>query len=87
MQIYEWLHQHTADELFLHNILWSGEACSTREGVFTYHNSHFWERENSYAIRERAYQAPFSINVRAGIARNLVVGCLTGLLLNNIVNF
>jgi hypothetical protein len=33
------LHQHAADELFLRNILWTDEACFTREGVFNVHKS------------------------------------------------
>jgi hypothetical protein len=45
MQFCEWLrHQHAADELLLHNILWTDEACFTREGVFSVHNSHLWAR-------------------------------------------
>jgi hypothetical protein len=56
MQFCEWLrHQHTADELFFHNILWTDEACFTREGVFNVHNSHFWSRDNPHAIHERGY--------------------------------
>jgi hypothetical protein len=75
MQFCEWLqHQHAADELFLHNILWSDEACFTREGVFNVHNSHVWARDNTHAIRERGYQVRFSVRVWAGIVGYIVVG-------------
>jgi hypothetical protein len=49
----EWLHQHTADELLLHNIVWTDEACFTRAGVFSVHNSHLWAQANPHAVRER----------------------------------
>jgi hypothetical protein len=43
MKFCKWLrHQHTADELFLHTILWTGEACFMHEGMFNIHNSHLW---------------------------------------------
>jgi hypothetical protein len=75
MQFCEWLgHQHAADELFLHNILWTDEACFTREGVFNVHNSHLWKRDNPHAIRERGYQVRFSVSVWAGIVGVTVVG-------------
>jgi hypothetical protein len=50
----EWLlHQHTADMLLVHNILWTDEACFTREDAFSVHNSHLWARDNPDAVRER----------------------------------
>jgi hypothetical protein len=71
----EWLrHQHAADELFLHNILWTDEACFTREGVFNIHNSDFWARDNPHAIRERGYQVRFSVIVWAGTVGDIVMG-------------
>jgi hypothetical protein len=75
MQICEWLrHQHVADELFLHNILWAGEAFSTHEGVFNVHNSHLWARDNPHAIRERGYQVRLSVSVWAGVDGDIVMG-------------
>jgi hypothetical protein len=39
--ILQWLqHQHTADELYLPNILWTDEASFTHEDVLNIHNSH-----------------------------------------------
>lgn len=40
LQLYEWQYQHTAPELFLHNILQSDGACSTSDGVFNVHDIH-----------------------------------------------
>jgi hypothetical protein len=75
MQFCEWLrHQHAADELFLHNILRTDEACFSREGVFNVHNSHLWARDNPHAIRERVYQVRFSVSIWAGIVEVIVVG-------------
>jgi hypothetical protein len=54
MQSYECLqHQQSADELFLHNIRWKGEACFTRQGVFNANNSQLWAQINPHAIHER----------------------------------
>jgi hypothetical protein len=75
MQFCEWLrNQHAADDLSLHNILWTDEACFTRQGVFKVHNSHLWARDNPHAIRERGYQVRFSVSFWAGIVWDIVVG-------------
>jgi hypothetical protein len=74
MQFCERLHQHAADEVFLHNILWTEEACFTREGVFNVLNSHLWAQDNPHAIRERGYQVRFSVSVWDGIVGDIVVG-------------
>jgi hypothetical protein len=66
--------QHTADELFLHNILWVNEACFTCEDMFSVHNSHRWARDNNHAIHDRGYQVCFSVTVWAGIIGDVVVG-------------
>jgi hypothetical protein len=74
MQFWEWLrHQHAADELFL-QILWTDEACFTREGVLNVYNSHLWAQDNPHAIRERGYEVRFSVSVWAGIIGDIVVG-------------
>jgi hypothetical protein len=77
MQFCEWLrHQDATDELFLH-ILWTDEACFTREGVFNVHNSHLCARDNPHAIRERGCQVRFIVSVWAGIVGDIVMGtCL-----------
>jgi hypothetical protein len=75
VQFCEWLrHQNAADELFLHNVLWTDEAYFTREGVFNVHNSYLWARDNPHAVRERRYQVRLSVSVWAGIVGDIVVG-------------
>jgi hypothetical protein len=59
---------------FLHNILWTDEACLTHEGAFNVHNSHLWARDNPHAILERGYQVRLRVSVWAGIVGDTVVG-------------
>ncbi|GFR07867.1 DUF4817 domain-containing protein [Trichonephila clavata] len=50
----EWLlQQQTTDNGFIAHILWTDEACFTREGVFNHHNSHTWSQVKSHAVRLR----------------------------------
>lgn len=75
MQFWEYLrHRHTTDELLLHNILRTDEACFTREGVLNVHNSHLCARDNPHDMRGRGYEARFSINVWTRIAGDIVMG-------------
>jgi hypothetical protein len=78
MQFCEWLqHQHAADELFLHNILWTDKACFTPDSVFNTLNSHLWAQDNPHTICKHGYWVHFSVSVWAGITRNIVMGtCL-----------
>jgi hypothetical protein len=75
LQFCEWLrHQHTTDELLLHNILWTDETCSACEDVFDINNSHVWEQDILNAICECGCQVHFSVSVLAGIVGDTVVG-------------
>jgi hypothetical protein len=91
MQSFKWLqHEHTADELFLHNILWTDNVCCTREGVFNIHNSHLWAWYNPHAICEHKYHVCVCVSVWAGIIGDFVwapMCYLRGLLPNNIIIF
>jgi hypothetical protein len=75
---------------FLHNILWTDEACFTREVVFNVHNSHLWARDNPHVIRERGYK-PSSASafrlVSSGTLSWTPICYPTGWLLNDIVVF
>ncbi|GFV60469.1 uncharacterized protein TNCV_3471041 [Trichonephila clavipes] len=51
--------------LFPDEVLFSDEASFTREGIFHTHNDHIWAVENPHAIRRRAAQIRFSVNVWA----------------------
>jgi hypothetical protein len=77
MQSFKWLqHEHTADELFLHNILWTNNVCCTCEGVFNIHNSHLWAWYNPHAICEHhvCVCVCVCVSVWAGIIGDIVVG-------------
>ncbi|GFV57797.1 uncharacterized protein TNCV_3071761 [Trichonephila clavipes] len=60
--------------LFPDEVLFSDEASFTREGIFNTHNDHIWAVENPHAIRRRAAQIRFSVNVWAGIMGNHLIG-------------
>ena len=71
----EWLlQQHEADNAFIAHILWTDEACFTRDGVFNSHNSHMWSESNPHAIRPQRHQVRWSVNVWAGILGNRMIG-------------
>jgi hypothetical protein len=69
-------HHHTADELFLRSILWTDEACLTREGVFTVHKSRLWARDKPHAIHEDGYHVRFSVIWTRIIGHIFVGHCL-----------
>jgi hypothetical protein len=74
----EWLrNQHTADpadELFLRDVLWTDEACSTLEYVFNVYSSYLCARDNPHAICERGYQVCSSVRILARIIGDIVAG-------------
>lgn len=71
----EWLlHRHEADNAFLARILWTDEACFTRDGIFNCHNSHVWALSNPHALRPHRHQRRWSVNVWAGILGNRMIG-------------
>jgi Helix-turn-helix domain (DUF4817) len=55
-------------------ILFTDEACFTRDGVFNSRNNHLWCDENPHATFIRAHQRRFSVNVWAGIVGEYVIG-------------
>ncbi|GFT21471.1 uncharacterized protein TNCV_2307291 [Trichonephila clavipes] len=59
---------------FPDEVLISDEASFTREGIFNTHNDHIWVVENPHAVRRRAAQIRFSVNVWAGIMGNHLIG-------------
>ncbi|GFW87793.1 DUF4817 domain-containing protein [Trichonephila clavipes] len=59
---------------FPDEVLFSDEASFTREGIFNTHNDHIWAVENPHAIRRRAAQIRFSVNVWAGIIGDHLIG-------------
>ncbi|GFQ78161.1 uncharacterized protein TNCT_62331 [Trichonephila clavata] len=59
----EWLlQQQNTDNGFISHILWTDEACFTREGVFNHHNSHMWSEVNPHAIRPQKHQERWCVS-------------------------
>lgn len=59
---------------YISSILWTDESCFTKDGVTNFHNLHNWNEMNLRAIRQRAFQRRFSVNVWAGIVDNTLIG-------------
>lgn len=59
---------------FIRTILFTDESCFSRDGVFNYHNAHYWADANPRLIREGRFQHRFSVNVWAGIINNELIG-------------
>lgn len=55
-------------------VLWSDEAGFGRDGVFNFHNEHYYDFENPHVIRQGRHQHQFSLNVWAGIVGNELIG-------------
>ncbi|EZA54493.1 hypothetical protein X777_05748 [Ooceraea biroi] len=70
-----WLLRKCAmDSAFLASILWTDEACFTRDGIVNLHNLHEWAEEQPHALREAHNQRQFSINVWAEIMGYFLLG-------------
>lgn len=68
------LHKEVIHPGFLRQVLFSDEACFTREGIFNSRNCHIWADVNPHGIVQRCYQKKFSVNVWAGILDNYLIG-------------
>lgn len=60
--------------LFLSKILFTDEAGFSREGIFNYHNNHFWADVNPHEISQRRHQVRFSVNVWLGVIGDVLLG-------------
>lgn len=67
------IQQHTQNNNFIFQVLWSDEACFTRNGINNYHNEHVWSLQNPHAIRPGTFQQRFSVNVWGGIFNNTLL--------------
>jgi hypothetical protein len=55
-------------------VLFTGEACFSREGVFNSHNNHVRAEETPHAAAVRCHQQRFAIDVWAGILYVFLIG-------------
>lgn len=69
-----WLQQEVTQPNFGCHVLFSDEACFTKDGYFNSRNSHIWSEDNPHAIALRRDQHQFAINVWAGIVGEQIVG-------------
>lgn len=75
LQYCHWLRERNAeDRQFISFILFTDEASFTRNGIFNFHNEHYYADENPHINHQSRHQQQFSINVWAGIVQNYLVG-------------
>ena len=58
---------------FANTVLFTDEACFTRERIYNSRNSHVWPIENSYATIVRSHQHRFCVNVWTGIVDDFLL--------------
>ena len=56
------------------HVLFTDEACFTRDGYFNSRNSHIWDDENPHEVFIRVHQARFNINIWGEILGNYLLG-------------
>lgn len=75
LQFAEWyLHTANNDPDFSRRILWTDEACFSRDGFFNTHNSHIWSDTNPKAVENVRNQWKFSVNIWVGFVDGYLVG-------------
>ena len=60
--------------VFPAQILFTDEACFTRDGYFNSRNSHIWDDENPHGVFIRVHQAIFNVNIWGGILGDYLLG-------------
>jgi hypothetical protein len=55
-------------------VLFSDEACFTRQEILSSHNSHVWAEEKPHAASVHCHQERFAVNVWAGIVPDCLIG-------------
>ncbi|XP_063232473.1 uncharacterized protein LOC134536611 [Bacillus rossius redtenbacheri] len=59
---------------FLQHVLFTGESCFTRDGLFNNRNTHVWADQHSHTTYPTRHQQRFSVNILAGILNDSVLG-------------
>ena len=66
--IFQWFFQRSiVNPAFPAQVLFTDEACFTRDGYFNSRNSLIWDDENRHAVFIRVHQARFNVNIWGGI--------------------
>jgi hypothetical protein len=66
--------QQSAEYFLALSVLFTDEACFSRDDIINIHNQHQWAEENPHGVIHSRHQQQFSINVLAGIVGDCVVG-------------
>lgn len=69
-----WLQQELRQPNFGRYVLFTDEACFTKDGYFNSRNSHIWDEGNPHAIAIHRDQHHFSINIWCGIVDEHIIG-------------
>ena len=68
------LQRSIVNPAFPAQVLFTDEACFTRDGYFNRRNSHIWDDENLHAVFIRVHQARFNVNTWGAILRDYLLG-------------
>lgn len=69
-----WFSRQQAYPNFMSRILFTDEACFSRNAIMNFHNNHIWAEENPNAVIQNNYQQQFSVNVWIGIVGDFLIG-------------
>lgn len=69
-----YLRKYQENNNFPELILFSDEACFTRNGIFNVHNAHIWADENPHSTHVASFQHQFKTNVWAAIIGHNFIG-------------
>ena len=59
---------------FRAQVLFTAEACFTKDGYFNSRNSHIWDDENPLVVFIRVHQVRFNVNIWGGILGDYLLG-------------
>lgn len=59
---------------FLSQVLFTDEACFSRNSIINFHNNHVWADNNPHAVIENHFQEQFSVNVWIGVIGDFLIG-------------
>ena len=68
------LQRSIVNPAFPAQVLFTDEACFTRDGYFNSRNSNIWDDENPHAVFIRVHQARLNVNIWGGILGDYLLG-------------
>lgn len=67
------LQENNVNANFVPSVLWTDECTFTRDGMFNFHNYHYWAHENPHVTWDGKSQHRFKKNVWAGMINDQLV--------------